>query len=108
MADPKTASGERTIVGEAPATDGRLGTPQVLAGRYELVGLLGVGGMGSVYRARDSELDEIVALKMLRREMVEAPGMLTRFRQEAKLARKVTHKNVARTFDIGEHEGDKF
>jgi serine/threonine-protein kinase len=82
--------------------------PQVLAGRYELLGLVGTGGMGSVYRARDRELDEIVALKMLRRELVDAPGMLARFRQEVKLARKVTHRNVARTFDIGEHAGDKF
>lgn len=81
---------------------------QVLAGRYELLGLLGTGGMGAVYRARDRELDEVVALKMLRRELVDMPGMLGRFRQEAKLARRVTHGNVARTFDIGEHEGAKF
>jgi len=71
--------------------------------RYEILGLLGSGGMGTVYRARDRELDEVVALKMLRRELVEAPSMLERFRQEAKLARRVTHRNVARTFDIGEH-----
>jgi serine/threonine-protein kinase len=81
---------------------------EVLAGRYELLGLLGAGGMGTVYRARDRELDEVVALKMLRKELVDAPDMLARFRQEAKLARKVTHKNVARTFDIGDHEGAKF
>jgi serine/threonine-protein kinase len=64
--------------------------------------------MGSVYRARDVELDEVVALKILSRELIDEPGMLTRFRQEVKLARKVTHQNVARTFDIGEHEGTKF
>ena len=80
----------------------------VLAGRYEVVALLGVGGMGAVYRARDRELDEAVALKMLRRELVAVPGILERFRQEVKLARKVTSPHVARTFDIGEHEGDKF
>src|SRR5579871_739564 len=67
-----------------------------------------VGGMGSVYRARDRELDETVALKMLRRDLVELPGMLERFRREVKLARRVTHRNVARTFDIGEHEGEKY
>jgi serine/threonine-protein kinase len=83
--------------------------PQTLiAGRYELIGLVGVGGMGSVYRARDSELDEDIALKVLRRELVDAPGMLDRFRREVKLARRVTHKNVARTFDIGEHAGERF
>ncbi len=81
---------------------------QVLAGRYTILGLVGVGGMGSVYRARDAELDEVVALKVLRRELVDTPGMLERFRQEVKLARRVTHPNVARMFDIGEHAGEKF
>ena len=81
---------------------------QVLGGRYEILGLVGVGGMGSVYRARDRELEETVALKVLRRELVDKPGMLERFRREAKLARRVTHRNVARVFDIGEHQGEKF
>lgn len=82
--------------------------PVVVADRYEIVGMLGAGGMGTVYRARDRELDEIVALKVLRRELASAPGILERFRREVKLARRVTHRNVARTFDIGEHEGDRF
>lgn len=82
--------------------------PVLLAGRYEITGVLGVGGMGSVYRARDRELDEIVAVKVLRRELVAQPGMLERFRREVKLARRVTHVNVARVFDIGEHLGEKF
>jgi serine/threonine protein kinase/tetratricopeptide (TPR) repeat protein len=81
---------------------------QLVGGRYEILGLLGAGGMGAVYRARDTELDEMVALKMLHGELVDDPGMLARFKQEAKLARRVTHKNVARTFDIGEHAGAKF
>ncbi len=80
----------------------------LVAGRYEILGLLGSGGMGTVYRARDRELDELVALKVLRRELVDTPGILDRFRREAKLARRVTHTNVARVFDIGEHEGEKF
>ncbi len=79
-----------------------------LAGRYELLGLIGVGGMGSVYRARDTELDELVAVKVLRRDLGADQQMLTRFRQEVKLARKVTHTGVARTFDLGEHEGERF
>lgn len=79
-----------------------------IGGRYTLLGLLGVGGMGSVYRARDEELEEVVALKMLRQDLVNEPGMLERFRREVKLARRVTHKNVARVFDIGEHGPDKF
>jgi TolB-like protein/predicted Zn-dependent protease len=86
----------------------RLPGSLLIAGRYELLGLVGVGGMGSVYRARDTELDEVIALKVLRRELLDAPGMLDRFRREVKLARRVTHKNVARTFDIGEHAGERF
>src|ERR1019366_7897488 len=80
----------------------------VFAGRYEILGLVGSGGMGSVYRARDLELDEVVALKLLRREVMDQSGMLDRSGQEVKLARRVTHRNVARTYDIGESEGDKF
>jgi serine/threonine-protein kinase len=75
--------------------------------RYEILALLGAGAMGTVYRARDLELDEIVALKVLRRELVDAPESLELFRREVKLSRRVTHRNVARVFDIGEHEGEK-
>jgi serine/threonine-protein kinase len=80
---------------------------EVLGQRYEILGLLGAGGMGNVYKARDLELDEIVALKVLRPELVGAPGSLERFRREVKLARRVTHANVARVFDLGEQGGDK-
>ena len=79
-----------------------------IGGRYDVLGWIGAGGMGSVYRVRDAELDEIVALKMLRHELVRDPQSLERFRQEVKLARRVTHQNVARTFDIGDHDGEKF
>ena len=102
---PTATPSSEALSSDTPSTTSG---PQVVGGRYEVLGLVGVGGMGSVYRARDRELDEIVALKMLRKELVAAPGMLERFRQEAKLARRVTHRNVARTFDIGEHAGDKF
>jgi serine/threonine-protein kinase len=80
----------------------------VFASRYEILGLVGSGGMGTVYRAHDRELDEVVALKLLRRDVLDQPGMLDRFRQEVKLARRVTHRNVARTYDIGEGDGEKF
>lgn len=79
-----------------------------LAGRYEILGLLGVGGMGTVYRVRDHELDEIVALKLLSSDLGAGADALQRFRREVRIARKVTHPNVARTFDIGEHEGARF
>lgn len=93
---------------ETSSLGGLFPGPALFGGRYEILGMLGEGGMGTVYRARDVELDELVALKMLRHELSDAPGILARFRQEAKLARRVTHRNVARTFDIGEHEGAKF
>jgi serine/threonine-protein kinase len=81
--------------------------PTVVAGRYEILGLLGAGGMGRVYRAKDRELSEIVALKMLHPD-VASDEIVERFRQEVRLARRVTHKNVARTFDIGQHGTEKF
>ncbi len=102
-ASPGVASGTGAV-SQAAASSER----QRLAGRYEIVALVGAGGMGTVYRARDLELEEVVALKVVRRELCDTPGILDRFRREAKLARRVTHRNVARVFDIGEHEGEKF
>jgi len=60
--------------------------------------------MGEVYRARDRELDEEVALKIIRSELADEPEAVERFRREVKLARRVTHPNVARTFELG-HAG---
>lgn len=77
-------------------------------GRYELLDLVGAGGAGTVYRARDVELDEIVALKVLRKELLGSGSILENFRSEVKLARRVTHRNVARMFDIGEQDGERF
>ncbi|MBL9105874.1 MAG: protein kinase [Myxococcales bacterium] len=81
---------------------------EVLAGRYALTHLLGSGGMGAVYRGHDRELDEVVAVKVLHAEVAAVPGMLENFRGEVKLARRVTHRNVARTFEFGEHRGLRF
>src|SRR5215472_7277090 len=80
----------------------------VLAGRYEILKLLGPGGMGAVYKARDTELDRFVALKLIRPELDKNPDILRRFKQELILARQVTHKNVIRIFDLGQSEGIKF
>jgi serine/threonine protein kinase/tetratricopeptide (TPR) repeat protein len=97
-----------TLAGSTTITDSGMEAARVVGGRYQILGLVGSGGMGSVYRARDLELEETVALKLLRRELVDAPAMLARFRQEVKLARRVTHTNIARVFDIGEEGADKF
>jgi eukaryotic-like serine/threonine-protein kinase len=76
---------------------------EVFAERYEILSTLGKGGMGVVYRARDRQLDEVVALKLLRPEtLVADPTQLERFKQEIKLARRITHRNVLRTHDFGE------
>jgi serine/threonine-protein kinase len=78
----------------------------VLAGRYEIKKVLGAGGMGVVYRALDRELDEVVAIKTLKPEAVAADASsLERFKQEIRLARRITHRNVVRTHDLGEVNG---
>jgi tetratricopeptide (TPR) repeat protein/TolB-like protein len=76
--------------------------------RYEILELLGEGGMGRVYKARDRELDKVIALKTIRSEKGEDPEIVQRFKQELLLARKITHKNVIRIHDLGEAEGIKF
>jgi serine/threonine protein kinase/tetratricopeptide (TPR) repeat protein len=83
-------------------------TAGTVLGRYEIIQLLGQGGMGAVYKARDTELERLVALKVIRPELAIHPDILQRFKQELILARKVTHKNVIRIFDLGEAEGIKF
>jgi len=80
----------------------------VLGGRYEILQLLGEGGMGAVYKAADRELDRFVALKVIRPELASNPAILARFKQELLLAHQVTHRNVIRIYDLGEAEGVKF
>ena len=80
----------------------------VLGGRYEILQLLGEGGMGAVYKAADRELDRFVALKVIRPELASNPSILARFKQELLLAHQVTHRNVIRIYDLGEAEGVKF
>ena len=98
------AEGGTTLAGSSQA----LQPGHVLGGRYEILELLGQGGMGAVYKARDREVDRLVALKVIRPELAGHPDVLRRFKQELILARQVTHKNVIRIFDLGEAEGAKF
>lgn len=81
-------------------------TTELVNGRYRIVRFIGGGGMGRVYEALDTELDERVALKVLRAGLSEEA--LERFRREVKLTRRIQHRNVARMFDIGEYKGEKF
>ncbi|MGC1453117.1 MAG: protein kinase, partial [Candidatus Sulfotelmatobacter sp.] len=80
----------------------------VLGGRYEILQLLGEGGMGAVYKAMDRELDRPVALKLIRPQLAANPSILARFKQELLLAHQVTHKNVIRIYDLGDADGVKF
>jgi serine/threonine protein kinase len=73
-----------------------------LAGRYEITGQLGRGGMGVVYLARDLELDETVALKVLRTEIAGSEEAARRFRSEIKLARRIRHRNVCGIHEYGQ------
>lgn len=80
----------------------------VLGGRYRIVGLLGRGGMGEVYRADDLKLAQPVAIKLLPARLASDGGALARFHREVRIARQVSHPNVCRVFDIGEAEGLHF
>src|SRR5450759_234346 len=80
----------------------------LLSGRYEILQTIGQGGMGTVYKARDRELDRLVAVKVIRGELAHDAKTLARFKQELILARQISHKNVIRIFDLGTHEAAKF
>ncbi|MFN7989605.1 MAG: protein kinase [Thermoanaerobaculia bacterium] len=85
----------------------RVGAP--FAGRYDVLAVLGRGGMGAVYQVLDRELDEEVALKVLTPEaFAEGTQAVQTLKQEIRLARKITHPNVVRTHDLGEADGVRF
>ena len=77
-------------------------------GRFELLEEIGKGGFGYVYRAFDKELDEEVAVKLLKPSLSNNPEIIDRFKQEIRLTRKIKHKNIARIYDIGEIGGKRF
>ena len=87
---------------------GRFAPGTLVGSRYRIVGRLGVGGMGEVYRADDLELGQSVALKFLSAEMETDTGRLERFLGEARTARQVAHPNVCRVYDVGEIDGRRF
>src|SRR5579872_3822588 len=77
----------------------------VRIGRYEVLAHIASGGMAAVYRARDTEENREVALKVLTPEMAAKPAMLERFRREAKHAAKLRHDNIVTIFEFGESNG---
>jgi serine/threonine protein kinase/FixJ family two-component response regulator len=89
-----------------PASEGAVTPGEVIGARFEIVGRLGEGGMGTVYQAFDRELGEVIALKMVRRELLESdPQVLDRLKSEIRLARKLSHPNIVRAHDLGEWHG---
>jgi CheY-like chemotaxis protein len=93
----------------APALDGgNLKAGDRVAQRYEVLSVLGRGGMGTVYRARDLELDEEVAIKTLRPEFVSDTRLVARFKDEIRLARRLSDHHIVRTHDFGEWSGVYF
>jgi serine/threonine protein kinase/tetratricopeptide (TPR) repeat protein len=85
-----------TLIGPAPF----LVVGDVLCNRFQIVRKIGEGGMGLVFEAFDSELAVRVALKIIRPDIASNPEAITRFRQEVRLARSITHPNICRTFDL--------
>jgi len=100
----RAAGGPVAAAVESPFTTG-----QWIADRYEILGELGRGGMGMVYRARDRQLGEEVALKVVRGDLVSQNlSLVERLKSEIRLARRISHRNVVRTHDLGECQGVYF
>jgi len=98
----------RRLADVSETDDARLSAGHLLAGRYEIQQLVGVGAQGTVYRAHDRELTETVAVKVLRPDVIADRTVLERFKAEVRLARRISHPAVVRTHDVGESEGMHF
>src|SRR6202041_2222315 len=94
------------FIPEPAARNQQLSESQVLAGRFRIVRYIAGGGMGEVYEAEDQELRERVAIKTIRADILVQPNAMARFKREVYLARKVTHPNVCRIFDLFRHKPD--
>jgi serine/threonine protein kinase/tetratricopeptide (TPR) repeat protein len=117
---PSSSAGDVTFVDTSPSTPSgkprssnisnreHLQPGDVLGSRYEIWNVLGEGGMGTVYKALDREVDHLVALKLIRPDMAANSVTLGRFKQELLTARQVTHRNVIRIYDLSEVDGVKF
>jgi len=110
----RTASGVVTGPSAAAAARARLNSAAILevgtllGGRFEILEILGVGGMGAVYKAHDRDIERVIALKCIRPDLSDHPEIIQRFKQELLLARQVAHKNIIRIFDVRESGGLKF
>jgi serine/threonine-protein kinase len=100
--NPSTPSGQGWFAASGVIDHGRFSPGAILEGRYRIVGLLGRGGMGEVYRADDLRLGQQVAIKFLPSNIVADTARLAQFHNEVRMARQVSHPNVCRVHDIGE------
>lgn len=105
---PTVAGGSEGTAAQTLGSEGPLKIGSRLGDRYEIERLLGVGGMGAVYKAHDRELDRPVALKVIRPDMAARPGVMERFKREILLASRISHRNVLRIHDLGEFGPIKF
>lgn len=108
MTTPLPPPGTASVTMTARIVCGELVPGIEFAGRYRILDELGRGGMGRVYKALDREISEAIALKVLVPAFSADEKMIERFRNELKLARRISHKNVCRIFDLGNCEGTYF
>jgi hypothetical protein len=103
-----SGSGGRRLSGPEAIDHGRFAPGMIVAGRYRMIGRLGSGGMGEVYRADDLKLGQPVALKFLPEAVDKDPARLTQLHSEVRIARQISHPHVCRVYDIDEYEGHTF
>src|SRR5206468_1480928 len=111
MDDLTRLHGEKSSVGTLTSSGadwGRFAPGTVFAGRFRIVAPLGRGGMGEVYRADDLKLGQTVALKLLPDRLAGDAARLAQFHNEVRVARSISHRNVCRTYDIGDADGRLF
>ncbi len=106
LSSSEKASIAHTETLQAPKAD--LTTGSTYAGRYQIIEELGKGGMGKVYKAHDTEIKEKVALKLIKPEIASDERTIERFQNELKFARKISHRNVCRMYDLNKEEGKYF
>src|SRR4249919_4311426 len=106
---PGSAPTGTSTLGSSSGTGwGRYAPGTLLSGRFRIVAPLGRGGMGEVYRAEDLKLEQTVALKFLPDDLMHDPARLAQFHNEVRVARTISHRNVCRTYDIGDADGTPF
>ena len=108
MPDSGQTKTDSLLSSDERARTGKIDIGTVVAGRYEIVRFIANGGMGDVYEAEDRSLHQRVALKTIRSDHADDVRRMERFKREVLLARRVTHRNVCRAFDVGQHGHELF